>query len=397
MSRTRDTSGLGLAFRRVSSVVLFGVLPAALVLLLMSWTVGTANFLSDFHGDLYNAGSAIIAGHDPYRPMFLARLAAMARAGGHPSNVFAVPVYPAPALLAAVPLALVGYQAAGVIFTLLGIAAFGVALWLLGVRDWRCYGAAFLSWPLLHSLRLGQLDDFLVLGAAVLWRWRGRALPAAAGLAAVVVAKLVLWPLGLFLLITHRWRAAALAVILGAAITLIAWAVIGFDGFTNYPQMISDLSRIEGAAGISLGSLAAALHLPRVGGDIARVIVTAALLWLAWSGLRGPHGERRAFSLAIVAGLTSSSLVWPHYEVLLFVPIALLSPTLGPLWLVPLACWAAPVELTHGSIFSIVIYMAVEIVVVGVVLRGPGGATRPLKSPLTRGSRSPAMEFAGDR
>jgi hypothetical protein len=390
MTMTLDTHGLGLAFRRLSSIVLFGALPAALILLLMSWTVGTANFLSDFRGDLYNAGSAIIAGHDPYRAGFLARLAALARAGGHPSNIFAVPVYPAPALLAAVPLSLLAYQAAGLLFTILSIAALCAGLWLLDVRDWRCYGAAFLSWPMLHSIRLGQVNELLVLGGALAWRWRARAWLTAAAVAAVVVAKLLLWPLGVFLLLTRRWRAAVLAVAIGAGLTIAAWAVLGFNGLSAYPRMLSDLSAVEGTAGISFASLAAALGLPRVTADLAAVLVTGTILVLAWVCLKRPDGERRAFGLAVVAGLTSSSLVWPHYLVLLYIPIALIAPTLGPLWLLPLLGYLAPVELTHHDVWNIIPYVVIEAVVVGALCAPPRGRraegpppSRP-ESPLSR-------------
>ena len=74
-------------------------------------------------------------------------------------------------------------------------------------------------------------------------------------------------------------------------------------------------------------------------------VVTLALIGLAWLSLRlDQDGERSAFGLLVMAGLTSSSLVWPHYLTLLLVPIALLSPRLGPLWLVPCLGYLAPVE-----------------------------------------------------
>jgi hypothetical protein len=39
----------------------------------------------------------------------------------------------------------------------------------------------------------------------------------------------------------------------------------------------------------------------------------------------------------VMAALTASPIVWDHYLVLLFVPIALMSPSYSKLWLVPLA------------------------------------------------------------
>jgi hypothetical protein len=41
------------------------------------------------------------------------------------------------------------------------------------------------------------------------------------------------------------------------------------------------------------------------------------------------------FGLAILAALTATPIVWEHYMVLLFVPIALASPSFSTAWLIP--------------------------------------------------------------
>ncbi len=365
MTGSLDTLGLRAALVRVGSILLFAVAPVVVVFAVLAWTYGTPTFLSDFHGDLYQAGKAILGGHDPYRVAFLTHLAAIARAGGQANTSFAVPVYPAPDLLAAVPLALLPYSVAGIAFTALGIVALCLGLRLLGVRDWRCYGAAFLSWPVVHTLRLGQVNELLVLAAAVAWRWRPRAVVSGCAVAAAVVAKVFLWPLGLFLLLTRRWRAAGIAVLVGVVSLLGAWAVLGFAGLGSYPRMLSDLSAVEGTAGISLLSFGAASGIAHSVATAFSAVVSLALIALAWLSLRlDQDGERSAFGLLVMAGLTSSSLVWPHYLTLLFVPIALLSPRLGPLWLVPCLAYLAPVELTHGNGWQIALYLIMELVVI---------------------------------
>jgi hypothetical protein len=78
-----------------------------------------------------------------------------------------------------------------------------------------------------------------------------------------------------------------------------------------------------------------------------------------------PDGEKRAFGLVVAAALTSSPLVWPHYLTLIFVPIALLAPTLGWLWLVPLIAYLAPVAQTDGDVWKMLPYVAIELVIVG--------------------------------
>ena len=59
----------------------------------------------------------------------------------------------------------------------------------------------------------------------------------------------------------------------------------------------------------------------------------------------------------IIAALVASPMVWPHYLALLFVPIALVSPTLSWLWLTPLLAY--PVAQTTGRPWVIPLYLAI--------------------------------------
>ena len=379
MNRPRiEIAGLAAAFRTVGAVAAFGVLPALVLAFVIasSWRAGSA--LYDFHGDLYRAGEAILHGHDPYRAAFLDRLAAVARAGGHPSQSFAVPIYPPPALVALAPLALLSLHAAGLVFTLLQLAAAGAGLWLLGVRDWRCFGAAALSWPVVHSVRLGQVNGVLVLAAGAAWRWRDATWRPAVAVAAGVAMKILLWPLGVWLLITRRWRVASAAVVAAAAAVLAASAVTGLDGLRAYPRMLGDLSAIEAGAGISLVSLGAALDVPRVIMETLGWAIATALLVLA----RGD--DRTTFALAVSAALVVSPLVWPHYLELLFVPIALSSTRLSALWLVPLVAYLAPTEPTHGRAWQIALYLSIELVVATAVIASRGKSQTGLRRGWTK-------------
>lgn len=379
---TVDLRALARAMSQIGAIVLFGLIPVAVVALVFIPTIHSPTFVYDFRGDLYRAGEAIVNGRDPYATGFLHHLAALARRGGTPTQTFAVPVYPAPALLASVPLALISLHAAGIVFTLLSVAALAAGLWLLGVRDWRCYGIAFLSWPVVHSLRLGQVNDFLVLGVAVTWRWRDRLWAPALAVAALLMAKVFLWPIWVWLLVTRRLRAAGLAVALAAAGSLLAWAVIGFDGFGGYPRMLSDLSAIEGAAGVSLISAGHALGLARMPSELAGWAVAIALLIAGWRRCGGttarhePRSEAVALSLAVIAALLASPLVWPHYLTLVFVPIALRSRRLSLLWAVPLLGYLAPVELTGGDFQRILPYLVVEAIVAFATLAPPSVGAR---------------------
>ena len=366
MGSAVDPSGLLAALRQVGSLVVFAVLPVLVAGTVFATSWSGSNFLYDFHGDLYNAGTAILHGHNPYRAAYIARLAAQARAGGHPTTALAVPVYPAPALLLTTPLAWLSLHAAGALFSALGLAALGGGLWLLGVRDWRCYGVALLSWPVVHSLRLGQVNELLVLGTAIAWRLRDRKWPPALALAAVVALKLLLWPLGVWLAITGRWRTLALSAVAVVAVGFTAWAIIGFDGLGTYRTMLGDLSTVAGGAGVSLASLARAIDVPREAMELIGWVAAGALFLLA----RGR--DRETFSAAVVAALLVSPLVWPHYLTLLFVPIALTTPRLSALWLLPLLAYLAPVEATDGNGWQIGLYLAIELAVAGWAVVGAG-------------------------
>src|SRR5450755_2323410 len=256
--------------------------------------------LFDFQGGLYNAGTAIIRGHSPYQPAFLAHQAAIMRAGGVAQgetfrNAFSIPVYPAPANLAVIPFSLLPFWLAGTLFTLLSIAAMTTGVALLGVRDWRCIALPLLCWPFIYGLYLGALGPFLVLGAGVAWRWRARLWPPAIAVAALVVTKIFPWPLCVWLLITRRFRTLALTAAIVAVATLAAWAAIGFDGFAQYPQMLANLSFIQEGRATSLVAVLLAVGLSAGAAGAVALGTAAAMLGLAWRIAPRPVGECKAF------------------------------------------------------------------------------------------------------
>jgi hypothetical protein len=364
-TKTLDTPGLAAAARRVGTVLAFGVLPVVLTLSMLAVTYGQKSFLFDFRGDLYGAGQAILHGHNPYNPGFLSAQAAIQRAGGTPQTIFAQPVYAAPALVASLPFSLLPYQLAAVLFAALLIGALALGLRLLDVKDWRCYGVTFACWPALLGLRLGGLTPLIVLGTAVAWRWRERLWPPAIAIASIIVAKLFPWPLAVWLLVTKRFRTLAFTLLIGGVATFAAWAVIGFAGLTEYPRMLSNLAFVEEGHGPSLVALLLATGISTGVAKILALAAAAALLGAAWRVVGRPDGERRAFGLTVVAVLTASPLVWQHYLVLLFVPIALMSPRLSVLWFAPMLAYLAPGTQTQGNVLEILPYLAMEAMVIG--------------------------------
>jgi hypothetical protein len=359
MSAFRDRRRMFAAVHRLSNALLFGVLPLALTLAILGSGLVKGPFLYDFRGGLYGAGQDITHGENPYRPAYLDRQAALKRAGDQPETVISVPVYPAPTLLATVPFSLLPYRLAGVLFSLLSIGALLAALWLLNVRDWRCYGLAFMSWPVLHGLMLGALTPLLLLGAAVAWRYRHGLWPPAIAIASLIAAKLFPWPLAVWLLVTGRRRAFVLTIALALGATGVGWAAVGFQGLADYPRMLSDLSFVSQDVGVSPVAGLMALGLPANAARAAALAAALLILYTAWLQSRNANADRRVFGFAVIAALVASPMVWPHYLALLFIPIALASPRLSPLWFAPLLAYLAPTAQTTGRPWAIAPYLAI--------------------------------------
>ena len=321
------------AGRRALEVGVLGVLPIVATTLLL---IGAAHAQPafDFHGVVWQAGRDVLDGRSPYPPATRDALAV--------GNRF---LYPAPLALLSVPFALLPFALAAALFTAILVGALVMALWLFDVRDWRCYGAAFLALPVEHDLRLGALTPLLLLAVAAAWRWRDRTGPAAAAVAAAVVAKLFLWPVLLWLVVTGRRRTAALAVAGGLVACLAGWAVIGFAGLREYPHLLAVVSDIEQGSGYSTVAAGLALGLGSGAARLVCLATGAGVLALAWRA----GDERRTLGLAVLAGLILSPVVWLHYFVLLFAPIALLRPRFSAAWLLPSLLWLSPAEGSDGS------------------------------------------------
>lgn len=302
------------------------------------------NALQDY-GIFRTAAIAVTHGRSPY-------VAATPAALAH-FNTF---VYPPVSALLFAPFAELPSEAGRVLVTVGALVAMVGALRLLHVADWRCYGVALASTPAINSLALGALTSFLLLGAAAAWRYRDRVATVAVVVALTAVLKLFLWPLVIWLVATRRWRSAAACA--GAAIVLLlgSWAIIGFAGLRSYPTLLHVLEQIEAPVSYSIVALVG------VSGGVATAITVALSVALA-AGIvlaaRASDGDRRAFALAVIGALLATPLLWLHYLLLLYVPIALYRPRLSVLWFLPLLLWVTPSAHSEGATWRIVLALAV--------------------------------------
>jgi hypothetical protein len=299
-------------------------------------------------------------------------------------------VYPPITALLVAPLAVLPVEAGRMLVLLLTLACVPLALRILGVRDWRCYGVAVLTAPVLDAVSLGTLSSVLLIGVAAAWRYRARQHVAAATTAVTAVAKLFVWPLLVWLVATRRLRAAVEAGALAVLLLVGGWAAIGFAGLRGYPHLLHVLSQVEAAQSYSL------VGLFRVGGGtetaLSAVLVLAVVAAVVVAR-RGPDGDRRSLAVAVAGALLATPVLWLHYLVLLFVPIALARPRLSAVWFVPLAFWATPLAHSDGSVWRTCFTLAVSAVIVLWTLaptsaeaRRPGHVAPPRALPLTGGA-----------
>jgi hypothetical protein len=285
--------------------------------------------ISDFAATIYNPGRDVLAGHSPYPAAELSAIAGQ--------RTF---VYPPTMLAFDVPLALLPFDVARVVWVVACAAGLAGALRVLGVRDPRCYALALFSVPSIQGLALGNVTVLLVLLLALAWRYRDHAVAGGLAVGLLVAFKLLLWPLFVWLLATRRLKTAGAAVVFGAGAVFASWALIGFKGMADYPELVRLVgSATAGPRSLTVATLAHSAGLSETVGRGLQWVLAFLLLGLAARLVRGEDGDRRAFSVVVVAALVLTPVMWLHYFLFLLVPIALVESRLGPAWGVPCAFW----------------------------------------------------------
>jgi hypothetical protein len=348
------------AFARPWEIVCFLWVPALALAYACWYTLTSSVGLQDF-GVFRSAAISVVHGRSPY-------VAPTPEALAH----FDKFVYPPVAALLFAPFAAFPPEAGRALMFVAGVAALLGALRVLGVEDWRCYGLAIVSAPAVNSLGVGAITSFLLLGAALAWRHRGNTWVAGVATAFTAVLKLFLWPLGIWLLATRRWRAAAVCAGTGLILLVGGWAVIDFTGLRSYPTLVHVLEKIEGPVSYSVVAL---FGLTGAAATAATVVLSLASICAVCLAARGADGDRRAFAIAVLVSLVATPLLWLHYLLLLYVPIALYRPRLSGLWFVPLALWATPTTHSHGITWRIALDLSVVAVV---AVRTSGWSLRPV-------------------
>ena len=250
-------------------------------------------------------------------------------------------VYPPQLLFALMPLTPLPVPLAAALVAAGMLALLGLTLWLLGVRDVRCYAAALLWVPAISGVLLSNVSIPLAFALAVMWRYRDAVWPPAIALGLSVSAKLLFWPMAVWMLATRRVRTTIAAVLIGLGVTLVSWAAIGFDGLRSYPDLLERLSDLQSHRSYSFAGMASTLGLSPAVGSVFGLAVGGALLVLCVL-LARRDDDVRSFTCAVAATLALSPIVWLHYLVALLVPVAIARPRFSAIWLLPVVLWVSP-------------------------------------------------------
>jgi hypothetical protein len=358
----------------VAAIVAFAVFPIVLLASLAQSLTGPPPrgwaHAIDFHM-FWLAARAFVDGRSPYPPPHHFVLS------GPDQSFF----YPTSTAALLTPLAPLHYAAASALFVAVLAVAVVVSLLLLDVRDWRCYGAVFASPAAYTAVSIGTLTPLLLLGAAATWRWRNRSVLVGAIVGLTVVAKLILWPLLIWLWFTRRQRSAVIAVATGAIAWVGSWLWLGFADFDRYPGLVRHAEISEGPNGYGL--------LWKLGGGSTAYLVAAAVAAIAVAAVASRRPEAQGFAIAVLAALVATPQLWLHYFALLVVAFGLFRKRFSPVWLVPLILWVTPHQQADGSLWrvSLVSLLVVATAAWALARGGLGDAPREDDEPLQGGVR----------
>jgi hypothetical protein len=333
----------------------------------------------DFHGGIWRAGHDILAGRSPYRAPNAALLAKL-------GNAYIPPPVLAELLL---PLSVLPFGVSITMLNLVCIVSLVAALHLLGVRSREVYAITLCSAPCVFSLVYGDPDAVFVLLAALAWRYRDSQRGAVA-VGTLIAAKLLLWPLVIWLAATRRMKNAALAVITAAGLLLASWTAIGFKGLLQYPRFLVADARVQAPN----HSVVAALRSAGVASPVATFVALVLAVAVGIVVVRAARfSDRGWFTAALIAGLIASPVVFPNYFLILFVPLAICrGRRVDGVWALTAAFWLflTPGGWLRGLEWVIAVGIALGAVVAGGAL-APDSAP-PMPVPARRGRKAaPAL------
>lgn len=318
-------------------VVLFTATSLAIVAS-AGWTLGY-----DFKA-YAQAAERVLAGQPLYDP-------AVDVAGG-----FAIYLYPPPFVAAAIPFTLLPDPSATWAWLLGMIACFLVGTAILPVRTsvrWAIVGLAAISLPFLYGVKLGQVGPLLYLCFAI--GWRGLDRPVWLGLSTAAGAIVKVQPAILFgwMLVTRRWAAMAIGLVVLVAAATLATLWLGVATWADYADLLGRVSQpVTTPGNFTPGAIAYRVGLSLEAATLLQYLAmgaTVAVTLFAWLRQDAATG----FIVGVVASQLLSPVLWDHYAMLLLLPTALLLER-RQWWAVaiPLLPWL-PVDVVYPLVFGL--------------------------------------------
>jgi alpha-1,2-mannosyltransferase len=306
------------------------VLPTLFLTVFIRVVLSTRELAFDFRHAYWSAGHRLLDGANPY-----------AWTHEQIQGGFAF-VYPALSAIIFAPLALMPRHFGSVLFTFVAIGMAPATLWVLRVRDWRVYSITMLWLPVYTAWQTTNETIFLVFGVACLWRYRDKAWIAALITVIEISLKPLMWPLAVWLLATRRWRASIYSLLLGVAINVAAWWIVGFGEIREYLHVAALDTTGAWRSGYGVAAFVAHFGLSRGVGDTVTLLLSVALIvaisCVGWV----KRDDLQAMTLTVALTLAAAPLVWNHYFTLLLIPLALNRPRFNWLWAFPLLMWLSP-------------------------------------------------------
>ena len=167
-------------------------------------------------------------------------------------------------------------------------------------------GASLASPVVLVCIQTAALSAILALGVALAWRHRERGPATPLLIAAMIAAKLFLWPLLVWLAIVRGTRCAVLTGLAAVGVIVAPW-LAGFPGAREYLPLLRKLTELEGAYAYTPRSLALSLGSGVRVADACAIAAGAAVIVGAVAIRRRADADRRTLALTLLAALLRRS------------------------------------------------------------------------------------------
>jgi hypothetical protein len=282
--------------------------------------------------------------------------------------------YPPAFLPLIVPFGFLDATVATWLFVALSLVAFAIGVAILPVSRsvrWWIVLLAGLSWPFVYAIKLGQVGPILFLTFAAGWRWLDE--PVRFGLAGAIGAAIKIQPGILFAwaLLTRRWRAIAVGLVVLAVLSILATMLAGLSAWTDFLTLMrrvadpiaTERNLTPGAVLFRLGVDAGVAGLVQIASTIAVVAL------VVFAALRAT--AEASYMVAVSASQLLSPILWDHYAMLLLLPVAYLLSS-GARWaiLIPLVTATPLITVTPPAAYPVLFFVTL-IATLAVGLRRP--------------------------